>query len=50
MRPDGSSARGKWLAAGLVVLGLVAALAGLKYRVLAPPSPPEDRPATSRAM
>ena len=49
MHPNPSNVRGKWLAAGLVVVGLVAALAGLKYRVL--PQPPQEQPAaTSRSI
>ena len=31
-----SSTRGKWLAAVLIALGLAAAVAGLKFRVLEP--------------
>jgi hypothetical protein len=40
--------RGKWLVGALIVIGLLAAIAGLKFRVLSPrpASPPMSSPAT----
>ena len=51
MDPKPPSSRGKWLAAVLVALGLIGAIAGVKFRVLQPlepvvPATPTTQPAS----
>jgi hypothetical protein len=51
MSTQGRGNSGKWLAGGLVVLGLIAAVVGWKFRKLSPrpalPPPPPPPPTTA---
>jgi hypothetical protein len=53
MTQHGDGKTGRWLAGGLVIIGLVAAVAGVKFRTLSPrpsPSPPPSQlPTTTPA-
>src|SRR4051812_37569392 len=51
MAQHGQGTSGRWLAGGLVIIGLVAAVVGVKFRTLAPrpsrPSPPPSQQPTT---
>ena len=49
MAADTRGNSGKWLAGGLVIIGLVAAIVGWKFRTLSPRPAPLPPPTTTMA-
>jgi hypothetical protein len=43
---DSKNSNGKWVVVALLAIGIIAALAGLKFREM----PRDDQPATTRAL